>query len=115
MAEDERTSYGTPIPLRDNGSGPVSGERPNPWSRLEAVTAARERLGWLGEHLTAEWESVHGALVGVLVDQLAEELHQALWGDLAAVERVRHRVPRAQLEAVWAAALVDSGGLRPPG
>lgn len=105
MADEERTAYSTPIPLRENESGPGEGERPNPWSRLEAISAARERLGWLGEFLISDWDQVAGADIGVLVDQVAEELHQALWGPLDAVERVRHRRPRAVLEATWTAVL----------
>ena len=105
MPEGERTEYSTPIPLRRNESEMGDGERPNPWSRLEAISSARERLGWLAEHLIAEYDLVAGTDVGVLIDQVAEELHTSLWGDLAAVERVRHRTPRRQLEATWDAAL----------
>lgn len=109
MSDRERTEYGTPIPLRGNETGPGEEERPNPWSRLEAVSAVRERLGWLAEHLTGDWEVVGGADVGVLVDQLADELHTALWGSLVDVERVRHRVPKQQLVATWATSLYDDG------
>ena len=101
MESTDGTQFDRPIPLRGNGSG-AEPERPNPWSRLEAVSAARERLGWLAEHVTEHWyEGISGLGAARLMDELAEEVHQALWGDLAAVERVRHRRPRAQLIAVW--------------
>jgi hypothetical protein len=111
MTVGDGTQFDRPIPLRDKGSEPPEEERPNPWSRLEAVSSVRERLGWLAEHLIGEWEVVAGADVGQVIDQLADELHTALWGPLGAVDRVRHRVPQRQQLATWDAKLDPSGDL----
>lgn len=101
MPEETPTQYSTPIPLRGNESGPVTPESANPYSRLEAVSAATERLTWLARHLTEEWELVAGADVATLLDDIAEELRSALWGDLVAVQRVQHRVTAGQLAGTW--------------
>ena len=109
MSFEDPTDFSTPIPLRGNETRPGEGERPNPWSRLEAVSSVRERLGWLAAELLAGAGDMAGAGAGPLVDALADELHEALWGDLAAVERVRRRIGRHQLVATWSAALGADG------
>lgn len=84
MPGDERTDFGTPIPLRDNGSG----VRPNPWSRLEAVDVVYQRLRVLAQ-LTASTAGPpdEAGLAGVL-EALSNDLRGAIWGSLADVERL---------------------------
>ena len=103
MGGDERTEFGTPIPLRGKGFSTANelieqardlpaADRPNPWTRLEAVAAAATRVGWLVETLNATPGDVDHLAVSELLAGLATELQAAVWGDLAACEAVRaHR------------------------
>lgn len=110
MPEQERSEFATPIPLRDKPNGLPEGERPNPWSRLEAVGAIQRRLRRLRHLLVQAADPPDPAALADALDELEAQLGRALNGDLEAVTALRHTIGDGQLVADWRADIWSGGG-----